>query len=81
MELCKKYNFTGSIEPLNDWGTWNSKPVLNPDAYTIINGTYLDHDVANPTHSEHANFIQVLNNARKKDYKLINFNPYFNKFK
>lgn len=81
IELCKKYNFTGSIQPLNDWGTWNSKPVLNPDAYTIVNGTYLDHDVANPFHSDHADFIQVLNSARKKDYKFINFNPYFNKFK
>jgi len=81
MELCKKYNFAGSIQSLNDWGTWNSKPVLNPDAYTIVNGTYLDHDVANSTHSDHADFIQVLDSARKKNYKFINFNSYFNKFK
>ena len=79
-DLCKELNFHGSVQPLNDWGTWNFKPVKNPDAYTIINGTYLDHDVANPTHPEHYEFLTVLRNAREQK-KNINISPYFDKFK
>ena len=79
-ELCNKYNFFGHIQPLNDWGTWNSKPVTNPDAWTIQNGTYLDHDVANPEHAEHAEFVKYLNHIRQQNLEFLQIPPYFNKF-
>jgi sulfatase maturation enzyme AslB (radical SAM superfamily) len=79
-ELCKRFKFIGIVQPLNDWGTWNSKPVINPDAYTIVNGTYLDHDVANSDHPEHDEFIKVLKTVREKNFEFLNFNSYFDKF-
>lgn len=79
-ELCDRLRFKGVIMPLNDWGTWNNKPVKYPDSYTIANGTYIDHDVANPEHPEHAEFLTVLNNIRDQHKKLF-INGYFNKFK
>jgi|694.fasta_scaffold77445_2 hypothetical protein len=79
-ELCRRLNFIGSLQPLFDWGTWNSQPVKNPDAYTIANGTYLDHDIANPTHPEHLEFLTIIRNTYNQNTNL-NISPYFNKFK
>jgi hypothetical protein len=79
-ELCKQLKFVGSVQALNDWGTWNSKPVKNPDVYTITNGTYLDHDVANPTHPDHLEFLTVIRNTYKENTNL-NISSYFDKFK
>jgi len=78
-ELCNQLKFTGNLQPLNDWGTWNRKPVLNPDVYTIANGTYLDHDIANPTHPEHSEFLTVIRNAYKENTNL-KISSYFDKF-
>jgi hypothetical protein len=80
VELCEKFNFIGKIQPLNDWGTWNSKPVVNPDAYTIVNGTYLDHDVANPGHPDYDDFIQILSSIKNSDHKFLHIAPYFNQY-
>ena len=79
-ELCKQLKFVGTIQALNDWGTWNYAPVKNPDTYTIANGTYLDHDVANPMHPEHSEFLTVLHNAREQN-KNLHIAHYFDKFK
>jgi hypothetical protein len=79
-ELCKKFNFNGDITMLNDWGTWNSKPVLNPDAWTIANGTYMDHNVADPAHPEHTQFIEALKAVHAKKYKCMHNGAIFNKF-
>lgn len=81
VKLCQKYGFAGSIQPLNDWGTWNSGPVLQPDAWTIANGTYLDHNVCNPAHVNHRHFVDTLNIVREQDNKFINFNNFFDQFK
>lgn len=78
LELCKKFNFDGSITPLNDWGTWNSRPVPTPDAYTIANGTYIDHDVINPLHPEHAECVKILKESRKRNCTF--FSTYFDRF-
>jgi MoaA/NifB/PqqE/SkfB family radical SAM enzyme len=79
--LCQQFGFGGCVTALNDWGTWNTKPVVNPDAYTIANGTYLDHNVADPKHPEHNEFIQVLRTVREKNFEFLIFNPYFDQFK
>lgn len=76
VDLCERFNFAGGVGPLDDWGTWNRTEGLNPDQYTIQNGTFLDHDVANPSHPDHLEFIQVIKAHRHK----ISFGPYFLKF-
>jgi len=80
VELCQKYGFNGDIQPLNDWGTWNSQPVLQPDAWTIANGTYLDHNVCNSAHINHQHFVETLNTVREQNNKFINFNNFFDQF-
>ena len=76
IDLCKQFGFNGGVSPLFDWGTWNRTAVLEPDAYTIKNGTFLDHDVADPIQPEHLKFVKIINNYRTK----ISFSPYFTKF-
>jgi hypothetical protein len=80
VSLCKTFNFTGCVQPLNDWGTWNSSSVSNPDEYTLVNGTYLDHDVANTEHPDHADFVQILNSVRKSNYSFLSISPFFNQY-
>ena len=80
IELCKTFGFNGNITPLNDWGTWNNGLVPTPDNYTIENGTYIDHDVIDPSHPEHADCLKILKDLREKHYPFINIHPYFSKF-
>lgn len=80
VELCKKYNFIGNISTLDDWGTWNSKPVKNPDSYTLANGTYLDHNVDDVNHPEHEEFVKILKTVQQSKFNHINISPYFNKY-
>jgi MoaA/NifB/PqqE/SkfB family radical SAM enzyme len=77
VNLCERFNFLGSVTKLNDWGTWNSKPVLHPDAWTVENGTYMDHDVCNPAHAEFNEFVKICNDVKEKKHKFITFVPYF----
>jgi MoaA/NifB/PqqE/SkfB family radical SAM enzyme len=78
-KLVQQFQFYGKMQPLNDWGTWNSAPVKNPDAYTIQNGTFMDHNVADPVHPEHQDFLEVLKTSRLEN--ILYISPYFNKFK
>lgn len=78
-ELVRRLNVKGFIQVLDDWGTWNSTSVKNPDDYTIKNGTFVDHNVANPSHPDHQDFLKILNQARLE--KNLNISPYFDKFK
>jgi hypothetical protein len=78
--LCKQFNFNGFIQPLVDWGTWISVPVNTPDTWTIENGTFLDHNVADSTHPQHTKFLQVLNDVKKHNYKFLTINSFFNQF-
>ena len=80
VELCQKFSFGGSIQSLNDWGTWNSKPVPTPDAWTLQNETFLDHNVADSSHPQHAEFLQVLRNLIKHDYNFLTISSFFNQF-
>lgn len=80
VSLCETFGFTGIIQPLNDWGTWNSSPVSNPDAYTAANGTYLDHNVADIEHPDHADFVRILNSVRQSDIDFLTINSFFNQY-
>jgi len=80
VELCRSLTTTGTIVPLDDWGTWNSQPVLNPDEYTIKNGCYTDHNVMDVAHPEHQQFIDILKSLRGNQPNFINISPFFNRF-
>jgi len=75
VNVCNKYSFAANIHQLDDWGTWNSSAVLNPDAWTIKNGTLADHDVLCKTHPEYSKCVDVVNSviAANKHNKKIMF--------
>lgn len=80
VELCNQYGFWGNFSALVDWGTWNSTSVLEPDVYTIKNGTFLDHDVANPNHPDHAKFVTIINDLYNANAPHIIIASFFKKF-
>lgn len=73
VELCRKYNFTGNIHQLDDWGTWNFDVVKNPDAWTISNGTYLDHNVLRHSHPEHEECLRILSDIINQKNRFITY--------
>jgi molybdenum cofactor biosynthesis enzyme MoaA len=77
LDVCKQYSFTANVHQLDDWGTWNSDVVLNPDSWTIKNGTLLDHDVLHKAHPEHNECVAVINSAMEtnKNNNKIMFAP------
>jgi molybdenum cofactor biosynthesis enzyme MoaA len=77
LDVCKQYSFAANIHQLDDWGTWNSDRVANPDAWTIQNGTYLDHDVLQKTHPEYSDCAAIVNSAieTNKSNRKIMFAP------
>jgi molybdenum cofactor biosynthesis enzyme MoaA len=79
-DLCKKFGFIANYSTLFDWGTWNSQPVSNPDAYTIANGTYLDHDVTNISHADHQKFVKILNDLHNLNFSHVKLHNFFRKF-
>ena len=54
IKLLDKYDCRGVLSNLDDWGTWNREPVETPDAWTIKNGTYRDHNVLDSRHDLYA---------------------------
>lgn len=75
LDVCNKYSFAANVHQLDDWGTWNSGAVSNPDAWTIKNGTILDHDVLRKTHPEYNECVAVVKSAieTNKNNKKIMF--------
>jgi molybdenum cofactor biosynthesis enzyme MoaA len=64
-KLLEKYEFRGILTQLDDWGTWNHDEVQFPDQWTIINGTYVEHNVLNklhPLHKECKNAVLAVKN-------------------
>lgn len=62
VDLCLSNGFRANIHQLDDWGTWNSTAVDNPDTWTIANGIYLDHNVLDQSHS---NYTQCKDTVKK----------------
>jgi molybdenum cofactor biosynthesis enzyme MoaA len=60
IELCQHYDFKAFIHGLDDWGTWNTDNVIEPDAWTIKNGTFKQHDVLNSKHPQHQNCKTII---------------------
>lgn len=66
IDLCHWYNFSAFVHGLDDWGTWNTNDVQVPDAWTIKNGTFKQHNVldsAHPQYQECKNMIQAIMSA------------------
>ena len=76
VDLCLSHGFRANIHQLDDWGTWNSAPVDTPDSWTIVNGTYLDHNVLNRSH---LNYTRCRDTVKKlvtqHTGKSVNFAP------
>jgi hypothetical protein len=64
VELCQHYGFAAYIHQLDNWGTWNIIDAANPDAWTIKNGNFRDHDVLNSEHPEFEQCKKILSEYR-----------------
>lgn len=73
VNLCNRYGFSGNIHQLDDWGTWNNNDVLNPDDWTIKNGTFIQHNVLDKQHPDYQECIQIVELV--KSTKNINLAP------
>lgn len=60
VELCNHYGFTAHIHQLDDWGTWSDIMPVNPDAWTIQNGIFTDHNVLDAHHKDHSSCMKIL---------------------
>lgn len=58
--LCEDYGMTGQIHHLEDWGTWSIIAPKKPDAWTIKNGVFSDHDVLAAEHPDHDEAIGIV---------------------
>lgn len=72
-DLCDRYGFKGILHQLDDWGTWNTTSVMNPDNWTIKNGTFYDHNVLNRDHVNYFECREVLIASQR--YPYIRFSP------
>jgi organic radical activating enzyme len=71
--LCERYDFSGVVHELDDWSTWNSSVVVDPDSWTINNGIFPDHNVLD---KEHKNFLVCKEYVNKVvDKKNIRITP------
>jgi hypothetical protein len=64
VRLLEKYGFRGWLTQLDDWGTWNHNTVKFPDSWTIVNGTYFEHNVCSSAHPLHNECRDLVNQAR-----------------
>ena len=73
VDLCKHYNFNAAIHGLDNWGTWNTNDVLEPDVWTIKNGTFQQHDVLNKDHIQYQECKQIIQTIMSNNFRHINF--------
>jgi molybdenum cofactor biosynthesis enzyme MoaA len=75
VDLCKHYDFNALIHGLDNWGTWNTNDVLEPDSWTIKNGTFQQHDVLNKEHLQYQECKEILQQIIVDRNKGIKFSP------
>lgn len=73
VNLCQHYSFKASIHGLDNWGTWNTNDVSEPDAWTIKNGTFQQHDVLNNGHPQYQECKKIIQKLILNKHKNINF--------
>jgi MoaA/NifB/PqqE/SkfB family radical SAM enzyme len=73
VDLCQHYGFNANIHGLDNWGTWNTNDVLEPDVWTIKNGTFQQHDVLNKDHIQYQECKQMIQTIMSNNFWHINF--------
>jgi MoaA/NifB/PqqE/SkfB family radical SAM enzyme len=73
VELCQHYGFKATVHGLDNWGTWNTDDVLEPDVWTIKNGTFQQHDVLNKQHLQFEECKQLIQTLMARSLKNVNF--------
>lgn len=73
VDLCQHYGFNANIHGLDNWGTWNTNDVLEPDAWTIKNGTFQQHDVLNKEHAQYQECKQLIQKIVSNTFQHIHF--------
>lgn len=73
VDLCNHYGFYGVIHQLDDWGTWAQMKSKIPDAWTIQNGIFADHNVLNSSHPTHNKCKELV--VQYQNFKNISFAP------
>lgn len=73
VNLCEQYEFNALIHGLDNWGTWNTDDVLEPDIWTIKNGTFQQHDVLNNVHPQYQECKKMIQELILNKHKNINF--------
>ena len=70
VELVERYKFYGIIHEIDDWGTWNYTSIANPDTWTIVNGTYVEHNVMMPGNTLQKRAIEILKTIKSDKISL-----------
>lgn len=73
VELCNRYEFKANIHSLENWGTWNTNDVLNPDAWTLKNGTFKQHDVLDNKHPRYQDCKAIVQQLVQRKFKRVAF--------
>lgn len=75
--LCKQFGFNGLISQLDNWGTWSdhNEKIKYPDAWTITNGMYQDHNVLDSLHPEHQQCREIFKEFLKQNHSHISLTP------
>jgi organic radical activating enzyme len=73
VKLCNKYKFNGNIHHLDDWGTWNYSEVDTPDAWTLVNGTFISNNVLGNKHPNYKECQDLVKNLQKQNFPNIAF--------
>jgi len=73
VDLCQHYNFNANIHALDNWGTWNTDDVLEPDAWTLENGTFKQHNVLDRTHLQYKECHQIIQTIMSNNLQRIHF--------
>jgi hypothetical protein len=60
VKLVNRFGFIGRLTQLDDWGTWNYDTVVNPDMWTIKNGTFREHNVLDRRHELYAECKEIV---------------------
>jgi molybdenum cofactor biosynthesis enzyme MoaA len=75
IDICSHYNFNAFVHGLDNWNTWNTDDVLEPDAWTIKNGTFKQHDVLNNQHPQYQECKEIIQQIITDKNKNIVFCP------
>jgi len=73
VDLCRHYSFNANVHGLDNWGTWNTNDVFEPDIWTIKNGTFQQHDVLNRDHIQYQECKQIIQTIMSNNFQHINF--------